>query len=377
MADGDAIATGRAAEHAARQSYGRLVAYLARSWRDLAAVEDALGEAFARALEVWPRRGVPDNPDAWLLVAGAQPPPRRGAGRQGPRRCRRLAHRDRTGRGDGGPARIPDKRLELMFVCAHPAIDPAMHAPLMLQAVLGLGAARDRVVVSRLARHDGPQRSAAPSCGSATPASPSRCPSRTTCPHRMASVLEAIYAAYGRAGTASPATTPAAAAWRRKRSGSRGCSSRSRPTTPRRAGCSPSCCSARRAPARGGSTGAMCRSPRQDLDRWDRPMLAEAEATLRAAAGLAAPALPDRGGDPVGHGPVAPYRRRHAQAAARAPHRTDRLRADHRQPRRPGGGARRRGRRRRGTGALSRLPAEKVADLSALLGAPRSPSRSH
>ncbi len=58
----------RAAEQAARQSYGRLVAYLARSWRDIAAVEDALADSFARALQVWPLSGVPNNPDAWLLV---------------------------------------------------------------------------------------------------------------------------------------------------------------------------------------------------------------------------------------------------------------------------------------------------------------------
>ena len=37
---------------------------------------------------------------------------------------------------------IPDKRLELLFACAHPAIDPSLHAPLMLQTVLGLDAAR-------------------------------------------------------------------------------------------------------------------------------------------------------------------------------------------------------------------------------------------
>ena len=59
----------RAAELAARASYGRLLAYLAARGRDVAAAEDALGDAFTAALETWPRVGVPDNPDAWLLVA--------------------------------------------------------------------------------------------------------------------------------------------------------------------------------------------------------------------------------------------------------------------------------------------------------------------
>lgn len=59
----------RAAENAARTSYGRLLAYLARQWRDVAAAEEALAEAFARALDLWPTQGVPANPDAWLMVA--------------------------------------------------------------------------------------------------------------------------------------------------------------------------------------------------------------------------------------------------------------------------------------------------------------------
>src|SRR5204863_146710 len=58
----------RAAERVARESYGRLIAYLAARTRDVAGAEDALAEAFATALRMWPRDGVPDNPDAWLLT---------------------------------------------------------------------------------------------------------------------------------------------------------------------------------------------------------------------------------------------------------------------------------------------------------------------
>jgi RNA polymerase sigma-70 factor (ECF subfamily) len=57
-----------AAERAARESYGRLVALLAYGWRDLAAAEDALGDAFAAALARWPHEGVPASPDAWLTT---------------------------------------------------------------------------------------------------------------------------------------------------------------------------------------------------------------------------------------------------------------------------------------------------------------------
>ena len=58
----------RAAELAARDSYGRLLALLAASASDLGAAEDALADAFERALRSWPARGVPASPDAWLLT---------------------------------------------------------------------------------------------------------------------------------------------------------------------------------------------------------------------------------------------------------------------------------------------------------------------
>ena len=57
-----------AAEAVARQSYGKLVAYLAARTRDVAAAEDALGEAFAAAMSDWPNTGVPHKPEAWLLT---------------------------------------------------------------------------------------------------------------------------------------------------------------------------------------------------------------------------------------------------------------------------------------------------------------------
>lgn len=54
---------------AARASYGRILAYLAHKFGDIAAAEDALAEALAAALKTWPVTGVPDSPDAWLMTA--------------------------------------------------------------------------------------------------------------------------------------------------------------------------------------------------------------------------------------------------------------------------------------------------------------------
>ena len=58
----------RTIERVARESYGRLVAYLSSHTRDVASAEDALSNALVAALKTWPRDGVPQNPEAWLLT---------------------------------------------------------------------------------------------------------------------------------------------------------------------------------------------------------------------------------------------------------------------------------------------------------------------
>ena len=131
-----------AADVAARDSYGRLLALLAASTSDLAAAEDALADAFERALRTWPAQGVPASPDAWLLTVA----------RNRLRDHWKSAEAQRTvpldGRAGLAASRlddldidaIPDRRLELMLVCAHPAIERAAHTPLMLNTVLGFTA---------------------------------------------------------------------------------------------------------------------------------------------------------------------------------------------------------------------------------------------
>lgn len=126
---------------AARASYGRLLAWLARQWRDIAAAEDALADAFTAALERWPADGVPDAPEGWLLAAAR----RRLV--DGARRRRRAEDPAFRAVIEADPLvetsfAVPDERLRLLFVCAHPAIDPSIRAALMLQTVLGLDAAR-------------------------------------------------------------------------------------------------------------------------------------------------------------------------------------------------------------------------------------------
>src|SRR5439155_5956541 len=61
--------THRTVERVARESYGRLVAYLSVHTHDLASAEDALSNALVSALAHWPQDGVPQNPEAWLMTA--------------------------------------------------------------------------------------------------------------------------------------------------------------------------------------------------------------------------------------------------------------------------------------------------------------------
>src|SRR5262249_21770634 len=134
----------RAIERVARESYGRLVAYLASHTRDVASAEDALSDALVAALTVWPRDGVPRNPAAWLLTTARHALIDLVRHQQVvlASEATLLPLKETSQEALTWSANFPDERLKLLFVCAHPAIDPAMHTPLMLQTVLGLDAAR-------------------------------------------------------------------------------------------------------------------------------------------------------------------------------------------------------------------------------------------
>ena len=190
--------TARAAEMAARTSYGRLVAILASRSRDLAAAEDALAEAFVAALRTWPHRGVPANPDAWLLTAARNS--QRNSARHGGVRDRAVEEmtmrlEEEGERREDAPG-LPDERLGLLFVCAHPAIDPAVRTPLMLQTVLGLDAGRiaaaflvpPATMAQRLVRAKARVRDAGLRF---------TLPGPETWPERLTEVLDAVYACYG------------------------------------------------------------------------------------------------------------------------------------------------------------------------------------
>lgn len=197
MSGGEEEKAHRAVEQVARESYGRLVAYLSVNTRDLASAEDALSDALVKALTAWPRDGVPQNPEAWLLTTA------RHSIIDAVRHQRVVSESEPTLQilkqsfmEPTFSTQFPDERLKLLFVCAHPAIDPAMHTPLMLQAVLGLNAERiagaflispktmgQRLVRAKTKIRDGGIRF--------------DIPDQRDLPERLDAVLEAIYAAFG------------------------------------------------------------------------------------------------------------------------------------------------------------------------------------
>jgi len=276
--------THRAAEQAARNSYGRLVAYLAARSRDVAAAEDALGDAFVAALQTWPRVGIPDKPEAWLLAAAR----RRLIDAARHARVKAEASDvvrivlEQAEQQESSDVIFPDERLKLLFVCAHPSIDEAVRTPLMLQTVLGLDAARiasaflvaPATMGQRLVRAKVKIRNAGIQF---------EIPEHRELPARLEAVLDAIYAAYGSSWDDVAGADP-----RRKELADEAISLgrlvRELLPEPEAAGLLALMlhCEARRG-ARRDADGGYVPLTRQDVERWSRPMIDEAERILAGA----------------------------------------------------------------------------------------------
>ena len=190
----------RVAERVARQSYGKLVAFLAARSRDLPAAEDALSQALVDALRVWPERGIPDRPEAWVLVAARRNlmrAARHRSVRENARPTIVLAFEEAEARmNEVATDALPDERLKLLFACTHPQIDKGIHTPLMLQVVLGIDAKAiaQAFVVSPAAMG---QRLVRAKANIRDTGIGFAIPDRHSLPERLSAVLSAIYAAYG------------------------------------------------------------------------------------------------------------------------------------------------------------------------------------
>ena len=265
-----------------RDSYGKLLAVLAAPTRDIAAAEDALADALERALARWPVDGIPANPEGWLLTVARN-------------RLRDLwkssSHRmtDSSDQSDYAapsldvdmPA-IPDRRLELMLVCAHPAIAPNIRTPLMLQSVLGVEAAaiatafavEPATMAQRLVRAKKRIRDAG---------IPFQLPDRDDLRQRLPAVLEAVYGAYAIDWQLAPQGAPieslSAEALHLAL-----VLSELLPDEPEVLGLAALVClSEARTPARRAADGSFVPLDDQDAALWDSALIARGEALLRRA----------------------------------------------------------------------------------------------
>jgi len=274
-----------------REEWPRAVAILTRVLGDLSLAEDAVQDAFTKALERWPRDGVPRSPGAWIVATarnGAIDRIRRD--RTFARKAELLARlEDVPADEDADVSSIPDERLALLFTCCHPALAVDARVALTLREVAGLATpeiaraflATEATLAQRLVRAKRRLRETG---------IPFRVPPDHLLPERLPDVLRVLYLVFNEGYAASTGD----ALVRRDL-----CAEAIRlakllcvlmPDEPEAFGLlALLLLQDSRRDARVGSDGELVLLPDQDRARWDRASIDEGLRVLRRAEGMRRP----------------------------------------------------------------------------------------
>ena len=190
-----------------REQWGLLVAGLARRFGDLDIAEEAAAEAFAVAVERWPRDGVPPNPGGWLTTTAARKAIdriRRESQRRAKHEAAEMVH-DSEHAEPGGP--VEDDRLRLIFTCCHPALAMEARVALTLRLLGGLTVAqiasaflvKETALAQRITRAKAKIKAAH---------IPYRVPSDADIGERLAGVMSVIYLVFNEGYLASEGDDP-------------------------------------------------------------------------------------------------------------------------------------------------------------------------